>query len=223
MKPGPRRSISQTQIVDTAFGILADKGFSAVSIRGVAAVIGLTPTAMYTYFASKDALLEAMVEELLRGLDLEGLADAATEWRVRVHSLAAALRARIDDHTGSITLLTSGPLDGERSLALREALIAGFAAAGLSLDDAARAAHAVLAHVIGWAALDAAARVGHPPDAAADAEPEPQSTVATLWADSSRHPLVEATAHLALDSGETGPNSPFVLALDRVLDGWLSA
>ena len=36
MKPGPRRSISQADIVDSAFEILEQKGFAAVSVRGVA-------------------------------------------------------------------------------------------------------------------------------------------------------------------------------------------
>jgi len=48
MKPGPRRSISQADIVDAAFDILERKCFAAVSVRGVAAALGLTLTSMYT-------------------------------------------------------------------------------------------------------------------------------------------------------------------------------
>ena len=70
MRPGPRRSISQADIVDAAFEILEHKGMAAVSVRGVAAALGLTPTAMYTYFPSKNALLRAMVEQLLSTIDL---------------------------------------------------------------------------------------------------------------------------------------------------------
>ena len=98
MKPGPRRSISQTDIVETAFEILEQKGFAAVSIRGVAAALGLTPTAMYTYFPSKNALLRAMVEQVLAGLDLEGAADADVDWRDRVLALAVDLRSRLAAH-----------------------------------------------------------------------------------------------------------------------------
>ena len=98
MKPGPRRSLSQADIVDAAFRILEEKGFAAVSVRGVAAALGLTPTAMYTYFPSKRALMRAMVEELLAGLDLDAASDAEVAWRDRVHALAAALRARLAEH-----------------------------------------------------------------------------------------------------------------------------
>lgn len=208
MKPGPRRSISQADIVDAAFEILEEKGFAAVSVRGVAASLGLTPTALYTYFPSKGALQAAMVEQLLSGIvDADA---AAAPWRERVLRLAGALRARLAAHSGSIVLLTSGPLDGDRALDLAEALIAAFAEAGLAADDAARAGHAVRAHVIGVAALEAARR----------AEPEAAEAPQTLWNDPSRHPLVEASAHLELDGdGDAG----FRWALDRLVDGLVAA
>jgi TetR/AcrR family tetracycline transcriptional repressor len=218
MKPGPRRSISQADIVDAAFEILEDKGFAAVSVRGVAAALGLTPTALYTYFESKSALQAAMVEQLLAGVADAGAArrssseadrdqDASTpEWRDRVLALAVALRARLVAHAGSVVLITSGPLDGSRALDLAEALIACFAEAGLEPDDAARAGHAVRAHVIGAVALETARR------AAPEQQPEP----ATLWREPSRHPLVEASAHLALDEGD---EAEFRWALARLIDG----
>lgn len=210
MKPGPRRSISQADIVDAAFEILEEKGFAAVSVRGVAASLGLTPTALYTYFPSKGALQAAMVEQLLSGIVAVGAgADASGEpWRDRVLRLAAALRARLAAHSGSIVLLTSGPLDGDRALDLAEALIVAFGEAGLGADDAARAGHAVRAHVIGAAALEAARR----------AEPEAAEAPQTLWNEPTRHPLVEASAHLELD-GDGDGDEAFRWTLERLVDG----
>ncbi|MFK4730953.1 TetR/AcrR family transcriptional regulator [Agromyces mediolanus] len=204
MKPGPRRSISQADIVDAAFEILEEKGFAAVSVRAVAAALGLTPTALYTYFPSKGALQAAMIEQLLAGV----AETAAPDWRERIHAIAGALRGRIAAHAGSVALLTSGPLDGERSKDLAEALIVAFAEAGLGDDDAARAGHAVRAHVVGTAALDAAAAAA----AEEDATPEP------LWTDPSRHPRLEASAHLGLDRGDGG-DLALRWALDRLIDG----
>ena len=213
MKPGPRRSVSQVDIVDAAFEILEQKGFAAVSVRGVAAALGLTPTAIYTYFPSKNALLRAMVEELLSSLDLAAAADVSVDWRSRVHALAAAMRARIAEHTGAMVLVTSGPLDGRHALGLNETLIAGFMAEGMSQGDAARAAYAVRAHVLGVAALDAAERVDDVENAA------DRSTAGALWSDAASHPLTEATDHLV--SGDAEP-SAFVWGLDRLLDGVLA-
>lgn len=204
MKPGPRRSVSQSDIVEAAFEILEEKGVAAVSVRGVAGALGLTPTAMYTYFASKNALLQAMVEHLLAGV-----ADATEpDWRDRVVSITLALRAKLAEHSGAMVLVTSGPLDGPNALSLAERLIESFVEAGLAVDDAARAAHVVRAFVVGQSALEAARRAA-PVEASA---PQP------LWSDS-KHPLVEQTEHLALDGGD---DAEFAAALARVIDGFVA-
>ena len=208
MKPGPRRSISQADIVGAAFEILEQKGFAAVSVRGVAAALGLTPTAMYTYFPSKNALLRAMVEQVLATLDLAAASDPDIDWRRRVHALAGDLRARLAEHTGAMVLVTSGPLDGPHALGLTEALIAGFTSERMPLVDAARAAGAVRAYVLGAAALDAAERAGGASD---DVSTE-------LWTDATAYPLAEAAARLGSDA-----DSRFRWGLDRLLDGFAAA
>ena len=210
MKPGPRRSISQTDIVETAFEILEQKGFAAVSIRGVAAALGLTPTAMYTYFPSKNALLRAMVEQVLAGLDLEGAADADVDWRDRVLALAVDLRSRLAAHAGAMLLVTSGPLDGPHARRLTETLIAGFTSERMPLADAARAADAVRAYVLGAAALDAAVRAAEASEGAATAGP-------ALWTEATAHPLTDAAAELDGDA-----DGGFAWGLDRLLDGLLA-
>ncbi|MEV1128493.1 TetR/AcrR family transcriptional regulator [Agromyces sp. NPDC049794] len=205
MKPGPRRSISQADIVDAAFVILEQKGFAAVSVRGVAASLGLTPTALYTYFPSKNALLRAMVEHLLSTVRSAAASDTGTPWREQVHAHAAALRARLAEHVGAIVLVTSGPLDGRHALGLNESLVAGFVADGMPHADAARAAQTVRAYVLGVAALDAARRAGEVEESSAG------TGGTTLWTDAAAFPLTEAGA------GATGDG--FAWGLDRLLDG----
>lgn len=211
MRPGPRRSISQADIVDTAFRLLEAKGFAAVSIRGVSAALGLTPTAMYTYFPSKNALLRAMVEQLLSTIDLGAASAVEAPWRDRVTALAGALRTRLAAHAGSMVLVTSGPLDGPNALGLSEVLIAGFADGGMPPADAARSARAVWAYVLGVAAVDAAVRAGEADDATRPSGGE------ALWTDAAAFPLTAATADAArADDG-------FGWGLDRLLDGLLTA
>jgi len=204
MKPGPRRSISQADIVDAAFEILEQKGFAAVSVRGVAAALGLTPTALYTYFPSKNAL-RAMVEQLLSTVRQAAASETDAPWRDQVHAHADALRARLAEHAGAIVLVTSGPLDGRHALGLNESLVAGFVADGMPHADAARAALAVRAYVLGVAALDAARRAG------ADEEPAAATGENTLWSDAAAFPLTEAAA--------ATPGDGFAWGLDRLLDG----
>lgn len=53
------------QIVEAAFTIQAKEGVSALTMRRVAAELGLSPMALYRYFASKQLLLGAMWEQVL--------------------------------------------------------------------------------------------------------------------------------------------------------------
>ena len=89
MRPGPRRSLTHAEILDVAFDLLEAKGFAAVSVRGVASGLGLTPTALYTYYPSKNALLRGMVEQLLARLDQD-----ATPRRSRARPAPARRLAR---------------------------------------------------------------------------------------------------------------------------------
>jgi len=53
------------------------KGLEGLSLRAVAAKVGITPMAIYRHFASKDALIDALV------------LDALDEWSARVQALPA--------------------------------------------------------------------------------------------------------------------------------------
>lgn len=232
MRPGPRRSLTHSEILDAAFELLEARGFDAVSVRGVAGALGLTPTAMYTYYPNKQALLAGMVEQVLGRLHA-GSPDAATDAsgasagatsadpRARVHALAHDLRALLVERPGAVGLLLAAPLDGPNAVRMDEELLAAFTDAGLDLGAAGRAAHAVRVHVLGAVAFDAAdaaraaeADAAHAaPDAAASARAAASDT---LWDDLASFPLSERSRALADDPAER-----FAWGLERLLDGLL--
>lgn len=49
-------------ILDAALDLFADKGFFGTSLRDVAAAVGVRESALYNYFAGKDALFAALLE-----------------------------------------------------------------------------------------------------------------------------------------------------------------
>ena len=51
------------EILDQARAILLAQGYAQVSMRKIAAAVGCTPTSIYLYFDSKDALFHALIEE----------------------------------------------------------------------------------------------------------------------------------------------------------------
>jgi TetR/AcrR family tetracycline transcriptional repressor len=229
MRPGPRRSLTHPEILDAAFELLETKGFDAVSVRGVAGALGLTPTAMYTYYPNKQALLAGMVEQVLGRLRVgegESATDAAGASvdlatvgpRDRVHALARDLRTLLVERPGAVGLLLATPLDGPNAMRMDEELLTAFTEAGLGLADARRAAHAVRVHVLGAVAFDAAAADA---DRAGESDREPGAPAAasdTLWDDLESFPLAERSRELDDDPAER-----FAWGIDRLLDGLLAA
>ncbi len=89
---GPRRALTEDEILDAALGLLDDGGPTAASVRGIAAKVGVAPNAVYTYFPDKAAVVKALVERLLGEVDHDVFADRTQPWRSRVESLALELR-----------------------------------------------------------------------------------------------------------------------------------
>jgi AcrR family transcriptional regulator len=64
------------QIIEVAAGLFAERGFHGVSIYDLGAAMGTSGAALYKHFASKDALLGAMLVDISERLLSEGAARA---------------------------------------------------------------------------------------------------------------------------------------------------
>jgi AcrR family transcriptional regulator len=155
-RPGPRRALTEDEILDAALSLLDDGGADAASIRGIAAKVGVAPNAVYTYFPDKAAVIHALVERLLGEVDHAAFADRSRPWRERVEALALDLRAHLSAHPGAVGLMVGGPMNGPHALALNERLLELFADSGLDPTAAARATYLLIVYVFGSLALEVA-------------------------------------------------------------------
>lgn len=153
---GPRRALTDDEILDAALDLLDRGGPDAASVRGIAARVGVAPNAVYTYFPDKAAVIRALVERLLGGVDHDVFADLERPWRERVEALALELRAHLSAHPGAVPLMIGGPMDGPHALALNERLLQLLVDAGLEPTDAARASYLLIVYVFGSIALEVA-------------------------------------------------------------------
>ncbi|HEV8165441.1 MAG TPA: TetR/AcrR family transcriptional regulator [Actinomycetota bacterium] len=148
-RPGPRRATTEDEILDAALALLDQGGAAAVSVRGVAARVGVAPNAVYTYFPDKAAVVKALVERLLSEVNRDVFANRTQPWRLRVEALALELRQRLTAHPGVVQLMISGPMTGPQALALHEALLDLLADAGLGPADAPRTSYLLFAYILG--------------------------------------------------------------------------
>jgi AcrR family transcriptional regulator len=216
---GPRRALTEDQILDAAMDLLDEGGPSAASVRGIAAKVGVAPNAVYTYFPDKAALLKGVVERLLGEVDHTVFTDRDEPWPQRVESLALELRTRLSAHPGAVSLMIGGPMDGPHALALNERLLEVLADAGLNPDDAARAAYLLIIYVFGSMALEVA-DVHHTGPLPPEADRVKDRVVAFSATPPERFPLsaVAGATMAAYVSTEQ-----YLWGLRRVLDGIIAS
>jgi TetR/AcrR family transcriptional regulator, tetracycline repressor protein len=214
-RPGPRRALTEDEILDAALGLLDDGGVAAASVRGIAAKVGVAPNAIYTYFPDKAAVLAAVSERLLGEVDHGVFADREQPWRHRLESLALELRARLTAHPGAVSVMIGDPMDGPHALALNERLLELLADAGLDPTDAARAAYLLIVYVFGSIALEVAAQ--HQPGPL----PQESERIATRQITFAATPAEHYPRAAAAASTLAGyiSTEQFVWGLRRVLDG----
>lgn len=89
----------RADVVDHALGVLDRHGLPDLSMRRIAAELGVQPSALYHHFASKQLLLAALADEILRrGTHTQPDPDAPWDERVRggCHALRDAILAYRD-------------------------------------------------------------------------------------------------------------------------------
>ena len=212
---GPRRALTEDEILEAALSLLDHGGPDAASIRGIAARVGVAPNAIYTYFPGKAAVVRAVAERLLGGVDHDAFADRGRPWRERVEALALELRARLSAHPGAVGLLVGGPLGGPHAFALNERLLELFADAGLDPIDAARASYLVMVYVFGSLSREVAdVHQGGPLAPESERAATRQVTFSAIPTD--RFPLSAAAATTMAGYIST---EQYLWGLRRILDG----
>jgi AcrR family transcriptional regulator len=214
-RPGPRRTLTEEEILEAALTLLDEGGIKAASIRGIAARVGVAPNAVYTYFPDKAAVVQAIVEHLLGLVDHAVFADTDMPWRQRIEALALELRERLTAHPGAVNLMIGGPMDGPHALTLNERLMGVLVETGLTPEEAAKAAYLLIVYVFGSIALDVAESGGThtlPPEA--ERISARRAGFAAIPADT--HPLSSAAAGVMAGYIST---DQYLWGLRRVLDG----
>jgi AcrR family transcriptional regulator len=204
--PTPRgRGLTRDAIVATAIALADTDGLDAVSIRRVAGELGARPMSLYTHIASKEDLLDLMVNEVIgEALVPEPLPG---DWRAAVREIALRSHDAFLAHAWILQAFSQRPRFGPNALRHAEQSIASVA--GLGLDE--RTAATLLA-VVDEYALGHAMRALITPS-----EEQLRSMFAETLrttADLSEFPHVEAAAGTA-----TPHEDAFEIGLDALLEG----
>ena len=110
-KPAQKRSVqTYEKILDTAAGLLDERGFDKLNTNLICQRAGLTPPALYRYFPNKYAILSALGERLMIAQNdaLTIWIEQATEINSSVEQLHQMLREQFDitvAHKGGASIM----------------------------------------------------------------------------------------------------------------------
>lgn len=134
---GPRQRHSIDEVVDAAIAIADESGIDAVTMRAVAARLGIAPMSIYTYVPGKAELLDLMLDRLYLAMPRPPI--TALPWRDRLTSVAEGNRALFRAHPWVATIATIRPTLGPGTMAKYEHELSAFTDLGLddvTIDDA---------------------------------------------------------------------------------------
>jgi AcrR family transcriptional regulator len=134
--------LSRERIVRAAITLADEHGLEAVSLRKVAAALDAGPMRLYGYIATKEELLDLLVDAVYAEIQPVG-----DDWKAVLRSHARQLRAAVRRHEWLADLLGGRPQLGPNSMASGEAVLAGLT--GVDLDELMPVVAAVTAYVTG--------------------------------------------------------------------------
>ena len=201
----PRGSLGAEVILDAAEA-LAAQGFDAVTVRAVAARLGAAPMALYNHFATKDQLVDALLDRVLGRFEPP---PPTGDWLEDLAGFAHAHRRLLVAHPWAVAPLFARPSPGLGAVRIGEIALEILRRGDVTGDAAVAAFSGVIALNYGWLSFTAARAL----DAASPAH-EVGAMLAALPA--GRFPLTVAVAG---EMGAYGSDEHYDRVLRQLLAG----
>jgi AcrR family transcriptional regulator len=185
-------------------------GIAALTIRSLAAELGVKPMAVYHHVANKDEILDGIVDLVFSEIELPTVGgDWAEELTRRAHSARRVLRR----HPWAVPLLESRTSPGPATLQHHDAVLGTLRAAGFSRALTAHAYALIDAYVYGFAVQEASLPFEGP-----DGVGEVAGPIVELMSTGAYPHMVEMATEYYVRPGYDFSDE-FGFGLDLVLDG----
>ena len=140
--------LSKQRLVDEAVRLADRDGVDRLSMRRLAGTLGAGAMSLYHYVASKDELLDAMIDTVFAEIELPPL---EADWQTAMRRQAVSARQVLARHPWAIGLMESRTTPGPANLRHREAVTACLRRAGFSVQAATHTNWLLNSHVYGYA------------------------------------------------------------------------
>ena len=201
----PRGSLTRELILDAAEEVAA-RGFDGLTMRAVAARLSAVPMALYNHFATKEELVDALLDRVLSRFEPQPATD---DWAEDFRRFARAHRRLLVTHPWAVAPLFTQPNPGMSSVRIGEFALGILRRGGFSDARAVAAFSGIIALNYGWSSFTTAR----------DVDPEgPGHDVGAMLAALPRteYPL---TVDVAGEMGAYGSDHHYDFVLDQLLSG----
>ncbi len=142
----PRETLTREKVLCAGLELVERSGVEALSMRKLAAEVGVEAMSLYNHVANKDAVLDGITDLVLARVDIPA---ATSDWQQDIRNLADAFRAAALAYPRTTPLVLTRQLQSKSALPVTEAALATVRRAGFAPEDSVHAMRAVLALLVG--------------------------------------------------------------------------
>lgn len=147
MDTAKRRPLNRERILQAAVNFVDREGLEALSMRKLGADLGVEAMSLYNHVPSKGALLDGMVEVLLRGMEVP---PESEDWETRVREAYRRFRRLAHEHPNVFQLLIVRPPDTMDGAWLVETFLETLHRAGFDIRAALQAYRTLTSFTVGY-------------------------------------------------------------------------
>jgi len=202
--------LTRDAVLEAAARVLEREGLAGLTMRAVAAELGVQAPALYWHVAGKAALEVALCDHLLADLSF---APGGEDWREDVRRMAHDLRRLLLSRRDLARLIPDGFFFAPRSIGEMDTALGVLMAAGLAPRDAFYAFTTTFSYVVRWCLGEAGLR-GRP----TDERPGLDDQSTALLLDGTSYPNLARAAQAFLAGGDL--DEQFAFGLDSLIAGF---
>ncbi len=143
------KGLTRDVVVAAALEIVDRDGLDALTMRALGRELGVDPMAVYHHLPNKAAILDGVVEAVLREVPLD--APPGRLWTERLAVVARGYRDALRAHPNALPVVATRPDVTPAALRILDTALGILLEAGLDPADALRAVHAASCFVVGHA------------------------------------------------------------------------
>jgi len=203
----PRNTLTRDRVITGALELTDAEGLDALTIRALAEHLSVRPMSIYHYVATKEELLDALVDAVFSELYMPS---SGGEWRAELANRAVSVRSTLVRHPWALAVMETRTHPGPANLAAHEAVLELLHTAGFSVETAGHAYAILDAFVYGFALQDSMLR---------SVELNTSAEELRDGMDLTQHPRMAAMAAHFVEADTYPIDTSFKLGLTLALDG----